>query len=239
MRAEDIFVTVGIVLLGYAIFVILLGIHEAGHLLAGIAVGFEVVSCRVGPFEFRRGNGWSMDWRWGRLFTGNIKARASSRSLHRVRLRYLICVLAGPMASLLPILLAIPLASTRGIPAECAGYCIIVSVYLALGTLFPAHTKTASTDGMKILILLFGRAGNREKMLASLTVYQRVKDLQRIFKTGDTNAVRKDLDEVIRICELVPGLENSPYLTVLRGARTELNKALDNAILHFEGLCSS
>ena len=226
MRIHEAFEAVGMAFLGYAIFLVLIGLHELGHLAASLAVGFEIRSYRVGPFQFQNGKGWSMNWRWGYLLSGHVLPQANCRSMSAVRLRFLVCVAAGPIAtSLIPLVIANWLTSARGLEAEFEGYCVAASFFLLFCTLVPGKVKRSSTDGYKILTLVLGRRVKREELIARLTINYRMTDFGNTFSVDDLQTRRIKLDELIRTCEAVPELcTGFQYLDTLREFRTCLNQ---------------
>jgi len=54
----------------YALYLILLIVHEAGHCVAGFLLGLRLISVKVGPVRFERPNAWKWDLRWNAFFKG-------------------------------------------------------------------------------------------------------------------------------------------------------------------------
>ncbi len=238
MRIGEVLEAVGMAFVGYVIFLVLIGFHELGHLGAGLAVGFEIRGYRVGPFGFQKDRGWSMNWRWDRLLSGHILPQANSRSISAVRLRYLVCVAAGPFAtSLIPLVMAGWLTSARGLKAELCGYCISASFFLLFCTLIPGSAKKVSTDAYKILTLLLGRKTKREELSARLTIHHLLTSFGRTCSVDDLQTRRIKLDELIHTCEAIPELRTGfQYLDTLREFRNCLSRESAGSIPSLESV---
>ncbi|MGC2637532.1 MAG: hypothetical protein WA294_10170, partial [Acidobacteriaceae bacterium] len=107
-------VCAGLVLLVYALYLLLVIVHEAGHLTAGLICRFTPQSVRVGPVEWKRAEDnkwtWKFDFRWGLLTSGHTRMATRPFRLSGICGRYLFRVLAGPFANLLAALATVPFA---------------------------------------------------------------------------------------------------------------------------------
>ena len=84
-------------------------IHELGHLVIGLIVQDNFQSIRVGFIEFDRFNKLRWEWQWGSLFSGEtLTLPNSTRGL---RWRLFLSTLAGPASNLISGFLAFKFAS--------------------------------------------------------------------------------------------------------------------------------
>lgn len=151
------------------VLLLVLGLHEAGHLLGGRVAGFRPLLFVVGPLKLERRDG-----RWRARLNRNlalygglaVSAPTDTRDLRR---RTLLYVAAGPAASLaiggLVLLLltasgAGPADSGAPFPEAAASTWSLVfgagSLAIGLVTLIPGRTVGFDTDGGRILRLARG-----------------------------------------------------------------------------------
>ena len=84
----------------YALYLILLIVHEAGHCVAGFLLGLRFISVRVGPLQLEQPNVWKWDFRWNAFFKGETRMLLRRLPRRGVWCRYATYILAGPMANL-------------------------------------------------------------------------------------------------------------------------------------------
>jgi Peptidase family M50 len=151
-----------------AILLVLL-VHELGHLLGGHLVGFRAFLLIIGPFRFERSAaGWSMRLNTSLALSGGLAGSAptDTRDLRR---RTAIMVAAGPLASILLALIAgfgaysFALTSTIATAPFLNALTFftlitiaVMSAGIALVTLIPGRTSGFLTDGARLLRLLRG-----------------------------------------------------------------------------------
>lgn len=133
------------------------GLHEAGHLLAGVCVGFRPRFAHVGPITWTRElGGWRFGWDWRRPWLGG-RAVCTIRTTGRWRV--VIFLLGGPFANLASGLAAVGLV-VGGLPAlpRCAlGLFAIHSLLLGIANLLPLQERWLDSDGLAVW-RLFGIA---------------------------------------------------------------------------------
>ncbi|HEY4132710.1 MAG TPA: M50 family metallopeptidase, partial [Gemmatimonadaceae bacterium] len=136
-----------------------ISIHEAGHLVSAMAVGFRGLLYVSGPLHFyREDTGWRLRLNRNPALYGGIVS-ALPVSLDRLRERLLVMVAGGPTASILSgfIMMAVasiapPNSLARAIMSSYA----FVSVAIGVVTLVPARTIGFLTDGGQLLRLIRG-----------------------------------------------------------------------------------
>jgi hypothetical protein len=143
-----------------ALFPVAVALHEAGHLLGGVAVGFRTLLFVVGPLQVARVNGrFAPRLRWRGMMVGGLAVcvPTDTRDLRR---RTMALVAGGPLASL--VAGAALLAARAAVPA---GAGVLDGLLLALGTLslflfviavIPGTAGGFHTDGGRFLRLMRG-----------------------------------------------------------------------------------
>jgi len=152
-------------LAGFAIFLVIFAaivIHESGHLLAGLAVGFRFNAMHIGlmqidrPFRISRYRG-SGGWLSGAV---NLLPKKTDR----LSLRALLMVFAGPAANLLSAYVVFLLPYSKGFTSN---FFIFFSALAGVLSLIPSRGLVTHSDGARILILLQSRERG-ERWLAIL-----------------------------------------------------------------------
>jgi hypothetical protein len=116
-------------------FLVVVAIHEAGHLLAGAARGFRPALFIVGPLKLeRRGRAWIAGINRSVTMFGGL-AVGIPESVDRIRERMLVLIAGGPAASLL---------------AGAAGLFVLLALYPPQ----PARVTLAGSDATIYLVLL-------------------------------------------------------------------------------------
>jgi len=160
-------VILGLLLLLIPLFLFVIGVHEAGHALAGKWVQFEFRMYVVGPFMWNKeADGWHFEWNKHLNLAGGmvICLPADNKALSK---RFSIYAAGGPLASFALAILAFLLYRWLYTPGVNAGTVLTVITYSSLITAFlsvligivtsiPMHTGGFSTDGARILRLLRG-----------------------------------------------------------------------------------
>src|SRR5512138_2606290 len=96
-----------------AMLVIGVAVHESGHLLADLLLGFRIIAVSVGPLQIANENGTLRLRRNRDLPLGGMVA-AAPKSSANLRKRMLLTVVAGPLASLTAGMAAITLGVMAG-----------------------------------------------------------------------------------------------------------------------------
>lgn len=155
-----------------ASFPLLVGLHELGHLLSGIAVGFRPLLFVVGPLRVER-VGDALRARWGLrgAMVGGlaVSVPTDTRDLRR---RTFWMIAGGPLASLgagalclalRPFASAVPVADLLLLIAG------VVSLLLGMTALAPTRTGGFFSDGLRMLRLARG-GGDVEREVAVLAL---------------------------------------------------------------------
>ena len=166
-----------------AVWMLLVLIHEVGHLVGGWLVGFRFNSIRVGPFTIERSGKITQRWTWHDLASGLTLARPVSGTA--LRWRYCFYFVAGPAANLITAFCAFKIMPrNNSLPAAIGLAVFLGSTFMGFVNLLPVRAKTQMLDGLKIWILLFTKR-KRDRMLLLLTF---AIDARR----GDFNAFMTD-----------------------------------------------
>jgi hypothetical protein len=127
-------------------------VHELGHVVAGLSVGFELRTLAVGPLLFtKEARGWKLRFLARRILVGGLTAMVP-KSSDRLVGRYLRFILGGPAASIT--LLVISLILTPIFPDSSAVKALLyVSVFLTVMCCLPYTVRSQPTDAKGILLL--------------------------------------------------------------------------------------
>jgi hypothetical protein len=162
--------------------VVVIAVHEAGHLLGGRLAGFRALLFVVGPFRVERtGTGIRATLNRNAAIAGGL-AVSVPEDTHDLRRRFLLMIAGGPGASILTGALALALRGPLGLAAlpadagyahQLAAVAAVVFGLMSLGigaaTLVPARTGGFYSDGARILRLLRG-GPDTEREVAILTL---------------------------------------------------------------------
>jgi hypothetical protein len=159
----DQWARLGIVGLGVsalAAFYLMLAVHELGHVLAGLCVGFRCRSLRLGPLVFSRPLRVSLYRGPGAVVQG--VAEVIPVATNKLAWRGVAMVLGGPVANFLaamvPFLLPFPLTAF-------SGFFIAFSIANGASDLLPFESRLGVSDGRRIWMLL-RQAESGERWLA-------------------------------------------------------------------------
>ncbi len=165
------------ILLGLLAALICLGVHELGHLAAGLAVGFRFYLFALGPLMIERDRGrLRLGWQRDPALFGGVAATVPVR-LEGLRPRFAAAVAAGPVASLLLALgaaAALPLvAPSGGVLAVELKWIRLLSAGVFLFNALPMANGPFATDGRRLArVLGRGPAGERESAVLALSALE-------------------------------------------------------------------
>jgi len=139
------------ILLGVLAFFLVILIHELGHLAGGLLMGNEFSFLSVGPFKIQKEDG-----QYNFQFLKDIPALGLALSLptkvEGFKMRRLVTISGGPLASLLLAIGSILLASIAApFFLKLLGG---MSAFIFLMTAIPAKAGGMLTDGMQIVMTL-------------------------------------------------------------------------------------
>ena len=143
---------IGIVGLGasaFAAFYLMLAIHELGHVVAGLSVGFRCRSYRVGPLLFNRPFRVSIYQGPGAVVQG--VAELIPVATDTLAWRGVAMVLGGPAANFLSamVMLSLPFPISA-----FSGFFIAFSIANGMNDLIPFESRLGVSDGRRIWMLL-------------------------------------------------------------------------------------
>jgi hypothetical protein len=161
---------VGSGLSALAAFYLMLAVHELGHVLAGLCVGFRCRSMRVGPLEIDRSFRVSLYRGPGAVVQGT--AELIPLATDKLAWRSVPMVLGGPVANILAaiVVLLLPLPITA-----FSGLFIASSIANGVNDLLPFESRLGVSDGRRIWMLLRQRARG-ERWLALLRLGGELND---------------------------------------------------------------
>jgi hypothetical protein len=140
---------VGVGLSVLAAFYLMLAIHELGHVLAGLCVGFRCRSLRVGPLLFN--SPFAVSFYRGPGAVVNGVAELIPVASDRLAWRGVVMVLGGPVANFLSAAVALSLP----VPITIfSGLFIASSIANGVNDLFPFESRLGVSDGRRIWMLL-------------------------------------------------------------------------------------
>ena len=157
-------------------FLIVIGFHESGHVIAGILMKFEFKSITVGPFMWEKQQR-GIAFRWNKnVNTSGGLALCLPVGGENLKRRFAVYAAGGPLASIvLEIVMYLLSRIVPGIATEGNTLALIVkwllmeiallSALIAIATLIPIHTGGFSSDGARIINLLKGGDVSRFELL--------------------------------------------------------------------------
>lgn len=219
-----------ITLLLYWFWLLLVAVHEAGHLAAGLFCGFTAELVRVGPVALTRSASGKRAWTWdGRpraLCSGEVRMRPGGGDLSRILPRYTLYILGGPIANLLAPVILFPLALTRGGLADICQFFIVGSVGMALINMVPSRTTLGRSDGGRVLDIVF-RPDRREDLLFRFCLRARLLEIIRLAREHQHREALAILDAQLGLSERLLVDERSVgFRNWMRALRPQLEHAL-------------
>lgn len=163
----------------WAIALLTIAVHEAGHIAGGLAVGFVFQRVGIGPLLIRRASGrWSLRLRHGLL---DGKTLMSLDEVCRARKRLLIYIGAGPAVGLLVglaavVCLRISIAHDRPAWSLFLALFGAYSILLNVANLVPGrYRRLYGNDGMRLKVLLCSKRGAEQIIATHAVQMQRHK----------------------------------------------------------------
>lgn len=179
----------------------IIAVHELAHWVAGKACAFKVIEFRVGGIRWLKASSWEICWRWSFLFTGVVTIQPTSADRY-LRLRYLLFVLAGPIASVGVGLLAFAPGRAHSAFEGFLRLLAFGSFALGIINLFPAKGKGHKSDGLRA-IETFSARGFRE--LRFRTSYMDSTDeLMGSLRERDFTRAKRICEDVLSLAYGIP-----------------------------------
>jgi hypothetical protein len=146
---------------------VVLGVHELGHLLGGMVRGMRFLLLIVGPFQWHASTD-GMRFQWVRQLglMGGLAATVPTRLGPGLRSQLATMIAGGPVASLLLAGgAAALLTAAEGRGAAYACFIAVASTGIFLVTAIPQRTGGFMSDGMQLVDLLRGGPAVAERTL--------------------------------------------------------------------------
>lgn len=177
---------IGTIRIVYFLWLLVILIHELGHLAAGLLVGDEFDCLRVGPLRFDRTRKVNWEGHWGSLFSGETRTFPTLTSSTGLRWRLSLATLGGPAANLLSGYFALRFKPSDDSLLTACFYVFIAQSFLAgIANLLPVVRHGWMSDGMRICALIFSRRKS-ERLIFILRQASAAKRGERV-KAPDTH----------------------------------------------------
>jgi hypothetical protein len=138
-------------------------LHETGHLLASLLLGFEVLGGSVGPLNIQiLRRDWKLSWSLRTFFTGSISA--VPRSLNHWRRAMMVVIAAGPLATLAGVLAVLPLSPVNHSWLVLQIAFVQVSVLLFLLGFIPNGRAARQQNDARLFVDLARRNAGADEM---------------------------------------------------------------------------
>jgi hypothetical protein len=144
---------------------IVLGVHELGHLVAGLSQNMRFVLLIFGPFQWHASaSGIRFAWVTHLGLMGGLAATAPTEIGPRLDRQLFVTVVGGPAASLLLAGAALVLAiGSEGRLATYGAFVAVLSSGIFLMTVIPMRSGGFMSDGMQLIDIARGRRSVRER----------------------------------------------------------------------------
>lgn len=142
------------------VFFLIVFIHEMGHILGGLLVGFRFLLLLVGPIRvWGTGRGLQFGLNTHIAMMGGLSACVPDLTFSRWRC--LVYMAGGPLASLFTLLASLPLLVIAQNVSPALEFVAVLAVFISLPlfilTILPFKSSGYDTDGKLILSLLLNR----------------------------------------------------------------------------------
>jgi hypothetical protein len=169
-------VLLAMLLLFIPAFLIVIAIHELGHVSAGLLMNFEFKSITVGPLMWEKEQG-RINFKWNKnVNTAGGLALCLPTGSHNLARRFAFYAAGGPLASIILAVTGFVLNRYIFNTDADSGTAVLIikwfikeiaflSAVIGLVTLIPLHTGGFSSDGARIINLLKGGDASRFELL--------------------------------------------------------------------------
>ena len=207
----------------YSAYVLLVAVHEVGHLLAGMACGFRVREFRVSCIRWR--GGWGLDWRGANPLSGWVNMQLT-RPDDKLWVRQFVLVVAGPLANLVFAATLYPVAVRQSTWGGIAKYPFVGSTLFAVANLVPMKARKLKSDGLQLVSTVFDRKGF-EALRFHVRCQGAAPVLQELRDKGDWAGVKDMTERLIALSAGVRAKEEvvSMLNTILLFANGQLAEA--------------
>jgi hypothetical protein len=196
----------------YALYLVLLLVHEAGHCVAGLLLGLRFISVRVGPLQFEQPKVWKWDFRWNTFFKGETRMLFRRMPRRGVWYRYAIYILAGPLANLCAGILAVPFSLKVTILSAALTFFIMGSAFMTMANLIPAQSGKLESDGKKLWYLFFSRT-RRKDLLFRFTLVPRIEEVLAHLRSRRLQEALDQANELVRDGQGIPTILADAQMT--------------------------
>ena len=199
-------------------------IHEAGHAVAALLFGFEVVAVRVGPTDLKWEKRWSLTLNKGRWDIGFVRAQFRRVPGRWAALRCFVYILGGPLTNVCVAVLLAPFSLGSSFVGSVCGYVMLASVIVGGANLIPFKSKLGLSDGANILWILFRRR-QREDFIFRLSLKARVKEIVELSRSHKFQEAIDEIDRLKARFLMLPGVNPDAVQNLLK-MRDTFEKAL-------------
>lgn len=203
-------------------------IHELGHAVMALLLGFEILAVRVGPTDLL----WKKKWSWalssGRWDVGFVRAQFRTVPSQWAALRFFAFVLGGPFINICVAFLLAPFSSGATFVGRVCGYLMIASILVGIANLVPFKSKKGVSDGAKLLWIIFWRK-KRDDLIFALSLKARVAEIVELARGREFRQAIDKIDRLKAQFLELPGVNPEALLHLLkmRGAFERALEATD------------
>jgi hypothetical protein len=153
-------------------------LHEAGHLLASLLLGFRILGGSIGPFQIQMIPGDSkISWSWKTAFTGSISA--VPRGMHYWRQSMMTVISAGPALTLISGLMAASYRPSSHLSTVLQVYFVQVSALLFVLGLIPNGRHARRYNDARLLLDLLSHSPGADELELKVRLKQLVLSGER------------------------------------------------------------
>jgi len=192
------------VLAGFSL--LLLGavlVHEAGHAAAAVLCGFRITAVRVGPIQIMGPKSWGWTLSRNEILTGFVQVQFRKVPGQWAKWQIGAFLLGGPLANFLPVFLALPFSRGDTATANLGSLFALVSALVGVAQLIPFTIGGKSSDGGKLLSLLFKRRG-RDELLFIFSLRARIDEMRALFHAEQSQDALNKMEDLVRSAEGIP-----------------------------------
>jgi hypothetical protein len=206
-------------------------VHEAGHAVAAVLSGLQIIAVRVGPIEIKRPK--SLQWAFSRdsFLSGFVQVQFRKVPGRWAGWQCAAFILAGPLANFCPALLVLPLLHSNSVAANIGSLFLFVSVFVGAMQLIPLRTQENWSDGAKLCLLLFSKR-KRAEIVFFHSFLVHIDEVFTLYKAGQIPSACDKAEILITKCNATSGIGSNAdlmnRLTKLRDVLRNIMNATEN-----------
>jgi hypothetical protein len=183
-----------------AAFIVLVAIHEFGHVTAGWLCHFHLHRLQISFLRIECGAEakwtWQWVWRSKTLFGGQTIMFPPSAATSHLAPRCAFIFLGGPLANLLVAAVAWPVALTHSVAGGVCRLFVLASLFFAVVNLVPSSTPLGRIDGAKLFDLAF-RPRYRAALLFGVRLLPRLNEIRTLSRAHRHREALDSYNEIL------------------------------------------